>query len=34
LIEVDMRALGERLEAMGAPWMPGRGVPTWRFEPG
>jgi hypothetical protein len=33
LIEVDMRALGERLEAIGAPWTAGRGVPMWRFEP-
>jgi photosystem II stability/assembly factor-like uncharacterized protein len=33
LIEGDMRALSERLEAMGAPWTPGRGLPTWRFEP-
>ena len=33
LVEVDMRQLGERLEGLGAPWTPGRGVPTWRFEP-
>ncbi|MCX6549525.1 MAG: glycosyl hydrolase, partial [Acidobacteria bacterium] len=30
LIEVDLRKLGERLEAAGAPWTPGRGVPRWK----
>ncbi len=30
LIEVDLVALGQRLEAAGAPWTPGRGVPRWR----
>jgi photosystem II stability/assembly factor-like uncharacterized protein len=33
LVEVDVRVLSERLEALGAPWTPGRGVPIWRFEP-
>ncbi|MDH3497177.1 MAG: glycosyl hydrolase [Gemmatimonadota bacterium] len=30
LVEVDLVALGQRLEAAGAPWTPGRGVPRWR----
>ncbi len=29
LIEIDLPALEERLEAAGAPWTPGRGVPEW-----
>ncbi len=29
-IEVDLRKLGEELEAAGAPWTPGRGVPVWK----
>jgi photosystem II stability/assembly factor-like uncharacterized protein len=33
LVESDMRGLGEALEAAGAPWTPGRGVPKWSFEP-
>jgi photosystem II stability/assembly factor-like uncharacterized protein len=32
LVDVDMAQLGERLEAIGAPWTPGRGVPSWSFE--
>lgn len=32
LIELDLPALEERLEAAGAPWTPGRGLPEW--EPG
>jgi len=30
LIEVDLAALEDRLEAAGAPWTPGRGVPRWK----
>ena len=30
LIEVDLKKLGNELEAAGAPWTPGRGVPVWR----
>jgi photosystem II stability/assembly factor-like uncharacterized protein len=33
LIETDLAALEDALEAAGAPWTPGRGVPTWRYEP-
>jgi photosystem II stability/assembly factor-like uncharacterized protein len=29
LIEVDLVAFEDRLEAAGVPWTPGRGVPTW-----
>jgi hypothetical protein len=29
-IDVDLRKLGEELEAAGAPWTPGRGVPIWK----
>ncbi len=29
-IEVDLKALQARLEAAGAPWTPGRGVPVWK----
>jgi hypothetical protein len=32
LVEEDMRRLGDELEAIGAPWTPGRGVPKWSFE--
>jgi photosystem II stability/assembly factor-like uncharacterized protein len=28
----DLRALEDRLEAAGAPWTPGRGLPDWRME--
>jgi hypothetical protein len=31
IVEVDMKALGEKLEAAGAPWTPGR-VPRWQKE--
>ena len=30
LVEVDLRKLEEDLEAAGAPWTPGRGVPVWK----
>jgi hypothetical protein len=30
LIERDLRALGAAMEAAGAPWTPGRGLPVWR----
>ncbi len=30
LIDVDLKKLGEQLEAAGAPWTPGRGVPVWK----
>jgi len=30
MIEQDLRKLGEELEAAGAPWTPGRGVPRWK----
>ncbi|MGD2216675.1 MAG: hypothetical protein PVJ64_07960 [Gemmatimonadales bacterium] len=33
LVEEDMESLGDELEAIGAPWTPGRGVPKWSFEP-
>ncbi|UCC71983.1 MAG: glycosyl hydrolase [Gemmatimonadota bacterium] len=33
LVEEGMKALGDELEAAGAPWTPGRGVPKWSFEP-
>ena len=29
LLEVDLVAFEQRLEAAGVPWTPGRGVPTW-----
>lgn len=29
LIDVDFRGLEEEMEAAGAPWTPGRGVPVW-----
>jgi hypothetical protein len=31
LVETDMKALNDRLEAIGAPWSPGR-VPRWTIE--
>ena len=31
IVEVDMKALSDRLEAAGAPWTPGR-VPRWALE--
>ena len=30
LIEQDLRKLGDALEAAGAPWTPGRGLPVWK----
>jgi photosystem II stability/assembly factor-like uncharacterized protein len=30
LIETDLVGVGTRLEAAGAPWTPGRGVPQWK----
>jgi photosystem II stability/assembly factor-like uncharacterized protein len=30
LIEEDLKKLGDELEAAGAPWTPGRGVPRWK----
>jgi hypothetical protein len=30
LIEGDLRSLGTAMEAAGAPWTPGRGLPVWR----
>ncbi len=30
IIEQDLRKLGDELEAVGAPWTPGRGVPRWK----
>ena len=30
LIEVDMKRLAAEMEAVGAPWTPGRGVPKWK----
>jgi photosystem II stability/assembly factor-like uncharacterized protein len=30
LIELDLKKLGDELEAAGAPWTPGRGVPVWK----
>jgi len=30
LIDVDLKKLGEEMEAAGAPWTPGRGVPKWK----
>jgi hypothetical protein len=32
LVEVDLRELEEKLEAGGAPWTPGRGLPAWEPE--
>jgi photosystem II stability/assembly factor-like uncharacterized protein len=33
LIEVDMKKLIKKVEAAGAPWTPGRGVPRWTPNP-
>ena len=30
LIEVDLKKLSDDLEAAGAPWTPGRGIPVWK----
>ena len=30
LVEQDVAELGRKLEAAGAPWTPGRGIPNWR----
>lgn len=30
LVETDLTALEAELEAAGAPWTPGRGVPDWK----
>ena len=30
LVEQDVAELGRKLEAAGAPWTPGRGIPQWR----
>jgi photosystem II stability/assembly factor-like uncharacterized protein len=30
LVEVDLVGIGQRLEAAGAPWTPGRGLPRWK----
>jgi hypothetical protein len=30
LVERDLRALGAAMEAAGAPWTPGRGLPVWK----
>jgi photosystem II stability/assembly factor-like uncharacterized protein len=30
MIEQDLKKLGDELEAAGAPWTPGRGVPKWK----
>lgn len=30
LIEIDLKKLSDDLEAAGAPWTPGRGVPVWK----
>jgi len=30
LLESELKSLGDRLEAAGAPWTPGRGLPTWK----
>ena len=32
LVEVDLVALEEKLEAIGAPWTPGRRIPDWQIE--
>lgn len=32
LIEVDLKRLQEKMEAAGAPWTPGRGLPRWQRE--
>jgi len=30
MVDVELAKLGDRLEAAGAPWTPGRGVPRWK----
>jgi hypothetical protein len=30
IVEQDLKKLGDDLEAAGAPWTPGRGVPRWK----
>jgi photosystem II stability/assembly factor-like uncharacterized protein len=30
LVETELKNLGEALEAAGAPWTPGRGIPEWK----
>jgi len=30
LVESDLVALEEKLEAVGAPWTPGRAIPRWQ----
>jgi len=30
VIEVDLKKLEKKMEAAGAPWTPGRGIPTWK----
>ena len=30
LIDRDLRRLGTAMEAAGAPWTPGRGLPVWK----
>ena len=30
LVEVDLAALNKKLDAAGAPWTPGRKIPTWK----
>jgi hypothetical protein len=30
LVERDLRGLGAAMEAAGAPWTPGRGLPVWK----
>jgi photosystem II stability/assembly factor-like uncharacterized protein len=32
LVEVDLKKLKEEVEAAGAPWTPGRGIPKWKKE--
>jgi len=29
-IDTDLKKIGEEMEAAGAPWTPGRGVPGWK----
>lgn len=30
IVDVDLAKLGDRMEAAGAPWTPGRGMPRWK----
>jgi len=30
VIEVDLKKLKDSVEAAGAPWTPGRGLPKWK----